>query len=163
MSKNEVQNGIVVSMDYKLVVDGELLDSSDEAGPLQFLAGYENIIPGLEREMLGMKIGDSKDVVVKPTDGYGEFDDQAFMDVPRSEFPQDMELEEGMELHVTDEDGQHQAAYVSSFDDQTVQLDFNHPLAGAELHFSVKVVALREPTEEEMDHGHVHEGDGHHH
>lgn len=163
MSKNEVQNGIVVSMDYKLVVDGELLDSSDEAGPLQFLAGYENIIPGLEREMLGMKIGDSKDVVVKPADGYGEFDDQAFMDVPRSEFPQDMELEEGMELHVTDEDGQHQAAYVNSFDDQTVQLDFNHPLAGAELQFSVKVVALREPTQEEMDHGHVHEGDGHHH
>ncbi|RJP49639.1 MAG: peptidylprolyl isomerase [Anaerolineaceae bacterium] len=163
MSKNEVQNGVVVSMDYKLVVDGELLDSSDEAGPLQFLAGYENIIPGLEREMLGMKIGDSKDVVVKPADGYGEFDDQAFMDVPRSEFPQDMELEEGMELHVTDEDGQHQAAYVNSFDDQTVQLDFNHPLAGAELQFSVKVVALREPTQEEMDHGHVHEGDGHHH
>lgn len=161
MSKNEVQNGVVVSMDYKLVVDGELLDSSDEAGPLQFLAGYENIIPGLEREMLGMKIGDSKDVVVKPADGYGEFDDQAFMDVPRSEFPQDMELEEGMELHVTDEDGQHQAAYVNSFDDQTVQLDFNHPLAGAELQFSVKVVALREPTQEEMDHGHVHEGDGH--
>jgi len=163
MSKNEVQNGVVVSMDYKLTVDGELLDSSDEAGPLQFLAGYENIIPGLEREMLGMKIGDSKDVVVKPADGYGEFDDQAFMDVPRSEFPQDMELEEGMELHVTDEDGQHQAAYVNSFDDQAVQLDFNHPLAGAELHFSVKVVALREPTEEEKDHGHVHEGDGHHH
>jgi len=163
MSNNEVQNGVVVSMDYKLTVDGELLDSSDEAGPLQFLAGYENIIPGLEREMLGMKIGDSKDVVVKPADGYGEFDDQAFMDVPRSEFPQDMELEEGMELHVTDEDGQHQAAYVNSFDDQAVQLDFNHPLAGAELHFSVKVVALREPTEEEKDHGHVHEGDGHHH
>ena len=113
--------------------------------------------------MLGMKIGDSKDVVVKPEDGYGEFDDKAFMDVPRSEFPQDMELEEGMELHVTDEDGQHQAAYVNSFDDQAVQLDFNHPLAGAELHFSVKVVALREPTEEEKDHGHVHEGDGHHH
>lgn len=163
MSNNEVQNGVVVSMDYKLTVDGELLDSSDEAGPLQFLAGYENIIPGLEREMLGMKIGDSKDVVVKPEDGYGEFDDQAFMDVPRSEFPQDMELEEGMELHVTDEDGQHQAAYVNSFDDQAVQLDFNHPLAGAELHFSVKVVALREPTEEEMDHGHVHEGDEHPH
>lgn len=163
MSKDTVQDGVVVSMDYKLTVDGELLDSSDEAGPLQFLAGYGNIIPGLEREMMGMKIGDSKDVVVKPEDGYGEFDDEAFMEVPRSEFPEDMELEEDMELHVTDEDGEHQAAYVSEFDDKTVQLDFNHPLAGAELHFSVKVVALREPTEEELDHGHVHEGDGHHH
>ncbi len=78
------------------------------------------------------------------------------------EFPEEMKLEEGMELHVTDEDGQHQAAFVAKFDKETVQLDFNHPLAGAELHFSVKVVALREPTEEELDHGHVHE-EGHHH
>jgi len=163
MSKDIVQNGMVVSMDYKLTVDGEVLDSSDDAGPLQFLAGHDNIVPGLEREMIGMKIGESKDVVVIPAEGYGEFDDEAFMDVPRSEFPKDMELEEGMELHITDEEGQHQAAYVVNFDDKTVQLDFNHPLAGAELHFSVKVVALREPTEEEVDHGHVHEGDEHHH
>ena len=110
MSKDTVQDGVVVSMDYKLTVDGEVLDSSDQGGPLQFLAGYGNIIPGLEREMMGMKIGDSKDVTVKPEDGYGEFDDDAFMDVPRGEFPADLKLEEGMELHVTDEDGQHQAA-----------------------------------------------------
>lgn len=163
MSKDTVQDGVVVSMDYKLTVDGEVLDSSDEAGPLQFLAGYGNIIPGLEQEMMGMKIGESKDVVVQPEDGYGEFDEEAFMDVPRSEFPADMQLEEGLELHVTDEDGNHQAAYVSSFDDKSVNLDFNHPLAGAVLNFSVKVVGLREPTEEELDHGHVHEGGGHHH
>jgi FKBP-type peptidyl-prolyl cis-trans isomerase SlyD len=163
MSKDTVQDGVVVSMDYKLTVDGEVLDSSDEAGPLQFLAGYGNIIPGLEQEMMGMKIGESKDVVVQPEDGYGEFDEEAFMDVPRSEFPADMQLEEGLELHVTDEDGNHQAAYVSSFDDKSVSLDFNHPLAGAVLNFSVKVVGLREPTEEELDHGHVHEGGGHHH
>ncbi|MBE0681760.1 MAG: peptidylprolyl isomerase [Anaerolineales bacterium] len=162
MSKDTVQDGVVVSMDYKLTVDGEVLDSSDQGGPLQFLAGYGNIIPGLEREMMGMKIGDSKDVTVKPEDGYGEFDDDAFMDVPRGEFPADLKLEEGMELHVTDEDGQHQAAYVAKYDDKTVQLDFNHPLAGAELRFSVKVVSLRDPTEEELDHGHVHE-EGHHH
>jgi len=119
-------------------------------------------VPGLEREMMGMKIGESKDVVVAPADGYGEFEEEAFMDVPRTEFPADMALEEGMELHVTDEDGQHQAAFVAKFDKETVQLDFNHPLAGAELHFSVKVVALREPTGEELDHGHVHE-EGHEH
>ncbi len=162
MSKDTVQNGVVVSMDYKLTVDGELLDSSDEAGPLQFLAGYDNIVPGLEREMIGMKIGESKDVVVAPEDGYGEFDEEGFMDVPRSEFPSDMEIEEGVELNVTDEDGENQYARVESVTDETVRLDFNHPLAGAELHFNVKVVALREPTAEELDHGHVHE-EGHHH
>jgi len=162
MSKDTVQDGLVVSMDYKLTVDGEVLDSSDDEGPLQFLAGYDNIVPGLEREMIGMKIGENKEVVVKAEDGYGEFDEEAFMEVPRTEFPEDMKLEEGMELHITDEDDQHQAAYVTGFDDKTVQLDLNHPLAGAELHFNVTVVALREPTDEELDHGHVHE-EGHHH
>lgn len=162
MSKDTVQDGLVVSMDYKLTVDGEVLDSSDEAGPLQFLAGYENIVPGLEREMIGMKIGESKDVVVEPEDGYGEFDEEGFMDVPRSEFPSDMEIEEGLELSVTDEDGQNQYARVEKVTDTSVRLDLNHPLAGAELHFNVKVVALREPTKDELDHGHVHE-EGHHH
>jgi len=162
MSRDSVQDGLVVSMDYKLTVDGEVLDSSDDEGPLQFLAGYDNIVPGLEREMIGMKIGENKEVVVKAEDGYGEFDEEAFMEVPRTEFPEDMKLEEGMELYLTDEDDQPQAAYVIGFDDKTVQLDLNHPLAGAELHFNVTVVALREPTDEELDHGHVHE-EGHHH
>jgi len=162
MNKDTVQDGLVVSMEYTLSVDGEVLDSSKDAGPLQFLAGYDNIVPGLEREMVGMKIGESKDVLVLPEDGYGEFDEEAFMEVPRSEFPTDMELEEGLELNVTDEDGQHQIAFVESFNDKNVRLDFNHPLAGAELRFNVKVIALRDPTKEELDHGHVHE-EGHHH
>jgi FKBP-type peptidyl-prolyl cis-trans isomerase SlyD len=162
MSKDTVQDGLVVSMEYTLSVDGEVLDSSKDAGPLQFLAGYDNIVPGLEREMAGMKIGESKDVRVLPEDGYGEFDAEAFIEVPRSEFPSDMELEEGLELNVTDEDGQNQLAFVESFNDETVRLDFNHPLAGAELQFNVKVVGLRDPTKEELDHGHVHE-EGHHH
>ena len=96
MSKDTVQDGLVVSMDYKLTVDGEVLDSSEDAGPLQFLAGYGNIVPGLERELAGMKIGESKDVVVAPADGYGEFDEEAFMEVPRNEFPSDLQLEEGI-------------------------------------------------------------------
>ncbi len=162
MSKDTVQDGLVVSMDYKLTVDGEVLDSSEDAGPLQFLAGYGNIVPGLEREMAGMKIGESKDVVVAPEDGYGEFDEEAFMDVPRNEFPSDLKLEEGIELNVTDEDGQNQYARVENITDESVRLDFNHPLAGAELRFTVKVVALRDPTKEELDHGHVHE-EGHNH
>ena len=162
MSKDTVQDGLVVSMDYKLTVDGEVLDSSEDAGPLQFLAGYGNIVPGLEREMAGMKIGESKDVVVAPADGYGEFDEEAFMEVPRNEFPNDLQLEEGIELNVTDEDGQNQYARVENITDESVRLDFNHPLAGAELHFTVKVVALRDPTKEELDHGHVHE-EGHNH
>ena len=162
MSIDSVQDGVVVSMEYTLHVDGELLDTSEGQGPLQYLAGYGNIISGLENEMMGMKIGDSKDVVVQPAEGYGEFDEEAFMDVPRSQFPKDMQLAVDTELTVRDDEGHARYARVDTLEGDTVRLDFNHPLAGAELHFSVKVVALREPNEEELEHGHVHEA-GHHH
>jgi FKBP-type peptidyl-prolyl cis-trans isomerase SlyD len=112
--------------------------------------------------MIGMKVGDSKDVVVPPADGYGEYDDEAFMDVPRDQFPKDMPVEEGLELTVRDDSGQGRYARIESVEGETVRLNFNHPLAGDELHFNVKVVGLREPTDEELDHGHVHAG-GHHH
>jgi len=162
MSKDSVRDGVVVSMEYTLHVDGELLDTSEGQGPLQFLAGCDNIISGLENEMLGMEIGDSKNVVVQPADGYGEFDEEAFMDVPRKDFPSDMKVEVDAELTVRDDEGNARYARVDGIENETVRLDFNHPLAGAKLHFNVKVVALREPTEEELAHGHVHEA-GHHH
>lgn len=162
MSKDTVENGVVVSIEYTLHVDGELLDSSEGQGPLHFLAGYGNIVPGLESEMMGMKIGDSKKVVVQAEDGYGEFDEEAFMKVPRDQFPKDMELEVGAELNVRDNEDNSHLARVDSIEGDVVTLNFNHPLAGDELHFYVRVVALREPNAEELDHGHVHEG-GHHH
>ncbi|HZM25257.1 MAG TPA: peptidylprolyl isomerase [Anaerolineales bacterium] len=162
MSKDTVEDGVVVSMEYTLHVDGELLDSSEGQGPLQFLVGYGNIISGLEEEMRGMKIGDSKDVIVQPKDGYGEFDDEAFMQVPRKDFPKDMPMEVEAELTVRDDEGNARYARIESVEEETVTLNFNHPLAGDELHFHVKVVALREPNAEELEHGHVHEA-GHHH
>jgi len=162
MTTDSVQNDVVVSMEYTLRVDNEVIDSSIGQEPLEFLAGHGNIISGLEREMIGMKVGDSKDVIVTPADGYGEYDEEAFMDVPRGEFPQDMPVEEGLELTVRDDSGQARYARVDNVEDQTVRLNFNHPLAGDELHFNVKVVGLRAPTEEELDHGHVHQA-GHDH
>lgn len=162
MSKDSVQKDVVVSMEYTLQVDGEEIDSSKGQDPLQFLVGYGNIISGLEREMLGMKVGESKDVVIQPADAYGEYDDEAFMNVPRTEFPKDMPVEEGLELSVRDDQGQSRYARIDAVDGDTVTLNFNHPLAGDELHFNVKVVDLREPTDEELEHGHVH-AEGHHH
>ena len=162
MSTDTVQDGVVVSMEYTLHVDGEQLDTSEGQGPLQFLVGYGNVIAGLESEMMGMKVGDSKAVVVQPENGYGEFDDEAFMNVSKKDFPNDMPLEVDAELTVRDDAGNARYARVDSVEDDTVTLNFNHPLAGDELHFHVKVVALREPTDEELEHGHVHEA-GHHH
>jgi FKBP-type peptidyl-prolyl cis-trans isomerase SlyD len=163
MAKDSVQTDVVVSMEYTLRVEDEVVDSSEGQDPLEFLVGHGNIISGLEREMMGMKVGDSKDVVILPTDGYGEYDEEAFMNVPRGEFPKDMSVEEGMELTVKDDAGQARYARIDAVDGDHVTLNFNHPLAGDELHFNVKVVGLREPTGEELEHGHVHQGEGHHH
>ena len=88
MSKDSVQNDVVVSMEYTLHVDDEEIDSSEGQDPLQFLVGHGNIISGLEREMIGMKVGESKDVIVPAEDAYGEYDEEAFMDVPRDAVPQ---------------------------------------------------------------------------
>jgi len=162
MSVDTVQKNVVVSMEYTLHVDNEEIDSSRGQDPLQFLAGHGNIISGLESEMIGMKVGDSRDVVILPADAYGEFDEEAFMDGPRGDFPNDMPIEEGSELTVKDDSGQSRYARVDNIDGDVVTLNFNHPLAGDELHFNVKVIGLREPTDEELEHGHVHQ-DGHHH
>jgi FKBP-type peptidyl-prolyl cis-trans isomerase SlyD len=162
MSTDTVQKDVVVSMEYSLKVDGEEIDSSKGQEPLEFLAGHGNIISGLEREMIGMKVGESKDVVIAPADGYGEFDEQAFMDVPRGAFPKDISIEEGVELTIRDDAGQSRYARIDTIEGDNVLLNFNHPLAGDELHFHVKVVSLREPTSEELEHGHAHQV-GHHH
>ena len=161
MSKQSVTDGQVVSMEYSLKVDGKVVDSSEGSEPLQYLHGAANIIPGLERELEGMSIGESKKVIVSAEDGYGETDEDAFVDVPRSEFPDDMPLNPGVEMELTTPDGQPMYARVESVEEEIVHLNMNHPLAGKELHFDVKVIGLRDATEEEMDHGHAH--DAHHH
>jgi FKBP-type peptidyl-prolyl cis-trans isomerase SlyD len=158
----KVAENVVVKIDYTLVVDGEEIDSSKEEGPLEYLQGHANIIPGLERELDGMAVGDNKKVVVAPADGYGEFSDEAIMDVPRGEFPEEIPLEVGIQLQVTDKEGDMALATIVEVGDETVKLDMNHPLAGQELHFDVTVVELRAATDEELAHGHVHSGHHHH-
>ena len=157
----KVQDGQVISMDYTLRVDGEILDSSAGHAPLEFLQGAGNIIPGLEQELYGMALGESKNVIVQPEDGYGILDPDAFVNVPRDQFPANIPMDIGVEIQVTDESGNPMNARIDSVDDDNVTLDFNHPLAGKELHFETKIVGLRDATDEENEHGHVH--NGHHH
>jgi FKBP-type peptidyl-prolyl cis-trans isomerase SlyD len=159
-----VQDGQVVSMEYTLKVDGMVADSSAGHEPLQYVHGAGNIIPGLEREMTGMTVGESKDVKVSAAEGYGERDESAFMDVPREQFPDQIPMKVGTELQVQNQAGQPMFARIDQVGEKTVRLNFNHPLAGKDLHFNVKVVGLREATPEEIEHGHVHEpGHGHQH
>ena len=152
-----VAEDLVVTIEYELKVDEEVLDSSEEEGPLPYLHGHGNIIPGLENALIGMKIGESKQVVVEPAEGYGEREADAMMDVPREEFPDEVPVEVGVELEVTDEDGDIMLVTIAEVGDDMVTLDTNHPLAGYKLHFEVKVIDIREASEEELDHGHAHE------
>ncbi len=151
-----IADDIVVSLEYTLTVDNEVVDTSEGNEPIQFLQGHGNIIPGLEQALYGMAVGDKKDVVVNASDGYGEIDPEAFTDVARDEFPSEIPLEVGIELEIKDQSGDTLDARIDAVNGDTVRLDFNHPLAGKVLNFSVQVVALRSPSPEELEHGHVH-------
>ncbi len=159
---NSVENGKVIQMEYTLKVNGEVLDTSEVNGPIEFIQGAGNIIPGLERELYGMTVGESKNVVVAAQDGYGDVDTEAYTDVPKDQFPDNIPMAVGTELELHDQKGNPLHARIDKVNDETVRLDFNHPLAGKELFFNVKIASLREPTEEEREHGHVH-GKGHEH
>lgn len=160
----KVKDGVVVSLEYILRLDdGEIIDAS-EGDALEYLHGYSQIIPGLEKALVGLAIGDSKKVTVPPSEAYGEVDMEAFEIVPRSMFPADLELEEGLELSLRDvETDEPFDAAIAEVRENEVMLDFNHPLAGETLHFEVTIPALRLATEEELAHGHAHGPDGHHH
>jgi FKBP-type peptidyl-prolyl cis-trans isomerase SlyD len=159
----KIEDGMVVSMDYTLRADneaGEVLDSSEGRSPLQFMQGQGQVIPGLERELYGMRVGDEKSVTVEPAEGYGEEDPDAYSEVPREAFPADMQPEPGMALGVRDEAGNVYQAYVEEIRPDSIVLNFNHPLAGQTLHFKVRIADLRPATAEEQAHGHIHDDNG---
>lgn len=158
----KIVDDVVVSLAYKLTVEGEVLDEAADSDAIQFLQGRKNIIPGLESQLAGMKVGDSKRVVVNAEQGYGPIDKNAVEDIALSEFPEGVKPEIGMELEIKDQEGNEMWGRVLSLQGDTVTMDFNHPLAGKELHFDVKVVDLRQATGDELAHGHVH-APGHHH
>jgi FKBP-type peptidyl-prolyl cis-trans isomerase SlyD len=151
---NIVSDGLVVSLDYTLTVDGKVLDASGET-PLEYLHGYRNIIPGLERELAGMALGESKEVAVAAKDAYGEYDPEAIFEVPRAQFPSAYRLEVGAPVQVRTDTGHVMTAYIHAVGEESVRLDLNHPLAGKELYFRAKIVGLREGTMDELAAGRV--------
>lgn len=151
-----VEDDMVVTLSYTLHVDGKVVDSSEESDDLQFIQGAGEILPALEEKLYGMQVGDTRQVTLSAEDGYGEVDPESFSDVPRAEFPAEIPLKKGVELELQDEDREIHYARIESVGKDHVRLNFNHPLAGKELNFSVRVVALRMATAEELDHGHVH-------
>ncbi len=153
----QVEQNKVVSFHYTLTLDsGEVADTSRGREPLNFLVGSGQIIPGLETELLGLGAGDKKIVKVQPEDAYGVQDSRLVQTIDRSQIPDSVDLQMGEMLRGQSEDGSIVEGKVVALDDQTVQIDFNHPLADQVLTFDVEIVDVRDASPEELAHGHVH-------
>ncbi len=159
----KVEEQKVVGIEYTLFLDDGTVGDETDGEPLYFIYGEGNILPGLEDALKGLKVGDKKTVSIKAEDGYGEYDEEAFEELPLDFFPKDVEVEQGMFFALTDEEGNHVPAIVHEVTKKAIVMNMNHPLAGENLKFEVKVVDVREATPEEIEHGHVHGPEGHHH
>ena len=152
-----IGNNVVASSHYTLTNNsGEVLDSSEGAEPLAYLHGAGNIIPGLENALVGKATGASLQVTIAPEDAYGEVQPELVQVVPREAFQGVDEIEPGMAFEAQDPQGQARRIIVKSVADDEITIDANHPLAGVELNFDVQVVDVRDASEEEVAHGHVH-------
>lgn len=153
----------VVSLNFT-VKDGEeqIIDSSEGGAPLVYLHGQKNIIPGLEAALEGKAIGDEFDVTIEPAEGYGDYNEEILQVMPKEAFQGVETIEPGMVFTAQTQNGPVQLA-VTKIEGEEVTVDPNHPLAGKTLNFTGSVIEVRDATEEELAHGHVHGEGGHQH
>ncbi len=155
-----VANNRVISIDYVLTdSQGQIIDSSKEAGPLDYIHGTGHLIPGLEKALEGKAAGENIKVTIQPKDGYGEIRQEMIQSIPRTQFDSEGQIEVGMQFMAHTDDGRIILRVVKVEGDQVV-VDGNHPLAGVVLHFNVDVKNIREASPEELRHGHIHGGAG---
>lgn len=146
----------VVSIHYELkdVLSGEMLDSNLDAAPLSFIVGKGHVIPGLEEKIKELTLGSKADITVAAADAYGVYDENAIQVLPKEQFA-GLELHVGMTLYGQGEHGETVQVLVKNFNDETVEIDFNHPLAGKDLLFAVSIVDVRDATADEILSGYV--------
>jgi FKBP-type peptidyl-prolyl cis-trans isomerase SlyD len=156
----QIAEGTVVSMDYALRDDeGTLIDQSQPGNPLAYLHGHRNIIPGLEAALAGKSKGDTVEVRVEPSEGYGEVNPALEQVVPIDRFQGMESVEVGMQFQASTDQGPI-SVRVTKVEDQDVTVDGNHPLAGKHLNFNVTIQDVRAGSEEELAHGHIHTDGG---
>ncbi len=169
----QIQPNKVVSLTYELRVDDEngeqtLVEKVERDHPLVFLYGAGSMLEEFERHLNGLKEGDSFNFSIDPEKGYGEFDEEAVVDLPKDIFKINGKVEDGMlevgnVIPMTDQNGHRLQGRVVEVQDDLVTMDFNHPLAGMQMHFKGEIVNVRSATLEEISHGHVHGEGGVHH
>ena len=143
-----IENNQIVSIEYEVRSGDTVVDSNIGGELLTFMIGKEQIIPGLEEQVCAMNMGDKGEVVVPAAKAYGEYNDEALQEVPKEQFA-GIELTEGMSLYGQSEDGGTVQVIVKEIKEETVMIDYNHPLAGQELMFTVSIANVREATPEE--------------
>lgn len=157
---SQVANDLVIAINYTLTnAAGEVLDQSDEGQPMEYLHGAENIIPGLENALTGKTAGDKVQVTIQPEDAYGEHMPEMVQQVPAEMFQGVDQVEPGMAFQSAGPDGEPMMITVSAVEGDMVTIDGNHPLAGQVLNFDVEIAGVREATDDEKQHSHVH-GEG---
>ena len=159
----QISKNSVVTLNYTLKNDqGEVLDESQD-GSFLYMHGAGGIIPGLEGQLEGKSAGDTFSAHIEPTDGYGERDDSMVQVVPRDMFDKDHPIEVGTQFHAESPEGEMLTVTVTNIEGDDITVDGNHPLAGIALNFDVSIADIREASAEEIEHGHAHGPDGHHH
>ncbi len=152
-----IDNNMIVSMHYTLTDDnGKVIDSSVDSKPMDYLHGAGFIIPGLEKALTGKAKGDSLMVKVEPVEGYREIIPDLIQVVQKEVFQGAETIEEGMMFDAEAPDGIIHHIVIKKVDGEEITIDSNHPLAGVVLNFDVNIVNIRDATEEEIAHGHVH-------
>jgi len=140
---NVVKDGMLVSMEYTLKgTDGKVIDSSKGREPLKYVHGQKSMIPGLEKELTGMKVGSEKNVTVKPEDAYGPRNPNAVQEIPKEKIPPNA-LKVGAVLQGQDDQGRPMLARIQEIKDKAVVIDMNHPMAGKTLVFNIKIVDIQ--------------------
>ena len=160
----KITKDVVALLEFELTSDaGEVLDTSTGRQPLAYIHGKGGILPGLEKALDGKQTGDEFKIRIPAEEAYGKYIDGMEQKVPRDQFPADMDLLVGMQLQAKGPDGQAHPVMITEISEAGVLLDANHPLAGVPLNFEILVKEVREATEEELGHGHVHGPGGHQH
>lgn len=159
----KIENQKVVGIEYTLKDQaGQVVDSNTGGDPLFFIQGMGTIVPGLEHALSGRTVGESFEVEVKAVDGYGEYDAKRRRSIPRSQVPQLMDAKPGAMLQATGPEGA-SVVTVAEVSETEIVIDGNHPMAGRDLFFSIRVAEIRHATAEELAHGHIHGPGGHEH
>ncbi len=159
----KAEKGKFIVLDYEgRLESGEIFDTSkhgDHSHPLTFQLGEGQIIPGFEKAVTGMDEGEEKEFTIKSEEAYGEYDENKKQDIPKSYFPEDKEIKAGSEIFISAPDGRSLPLKVVDVNDENVTIDLNHPLAGKDLIFKIKILEIKDSAEdlEHQPHHHDHE------